>query len=100
MTLFTYHRRKKYGIVYVTKLSETTIIGSFRTGRTLFMKKAKNIIWGVNIIGKHSDYTIDVNKGAGEYTIDGEKVHDNAKIGDGTNSLQLDGGIGKVKVEF
>lgn len=54
----------------------------------------------LTILGDKADYTIEVNKGVGEYTIDGEKIHDNEKIGNGTNYLQLDGGIGEVKVEF
>lgn len=54
----------------------------------------------LTILGERDEYTIDVNKGVGEYTIDGEKIHDNVKMGNGTNYLQLDGGIGAVKVEF
>lgn len=54
----------------------------------------------LTVLGDKADYTIEVNKGVGEYTIDGEKIRDNEKIGNGTNHLQLDGGIGEVKVEF
>ena len=54
----------------------------------------------LTVLGDKADYTIEVNKGVGEYTIDGEKIGDNEKIGNGTNYLQLDGGIGAVKVEF
>lgn len=54
----------------------------------------------LTVLGDKADYTIEVNKGVGEYTIDGEKIRDDTKIGNGTNNLQLDGGIGEVKVEF
>lgn len=54
----------------------------------------------LTILGDKSDYTIDVNKGVGEYTIDGEKIHDNEIIGEGKYNLQMDGGIGEVTMEF
>ena len=52
------------------------------------------------IPGEKEDYTIEINKGIGEYTIDGEKIHDNTKIGKGKNNLQIDGGIGEAKIVF
>lgn len=54
----------------------------------------------LTILGEKDDYTIEVNKGIGEYSIDGEKIHDNDKIGEGNNHLQIDGGIGDAKINF
>ena len=54
----------------------------------------------LKVQGNRSDYTVKVNKGIGAYIIDDKNVNDNGTIGDGENHLELNGGIGEVRVSF
>lgn len=54
----------------------------------------------VNLIDKKEDYTIDISKGIGTITLDGEKVEDNKKYENGDNFLEINGGIGNINIKF
>lgn len=45
-----------------------------------------------------NDYQIKIEKGIGLATINGEKVKDNTYYGDGSNHINIDGGIGNISV--
>ena len=40
------------------------------------------------------------DKGAGKATLDGVKMSDDVVYGDGENSIEIDGGVGDMKIEF
>ncbi len=52
------------------------------------------------IKGKKEDYRLKVDKGVGSITINNEKVSGNSTIGDGENTIDIDGGVGSIKVNF
>jgi len=54
----------------------------------------------VNILGNKEDYEIEVDKGFGKVTIDGIDVKDEYTFGRGINSIDIDGGIGNINVNF
>lgn len=53
-----------------------------------------------NLLGNKEDYQIKVNKGIGSVTIDGIKQSDGSIFGNGYNTINLDGGIGSITVDF
>lgn len=50
--------------------------------------------------GSPEDYRIRLDKGLGSATLDGEKMEDKATYGSGPNSIDLDGGVGEIRVDF
>lgn len=54
----------------------------------------------ITLIGSEADYMIKVNKGIGEAIIDGKAVSDNSYRGRGSTNLYIDGGVGKIVVNF
>lgn len=46
------------------------------------------------------NYTIRVNKGIGTVKIDGNSLSDGEVFGSGANYMEVDGGIGNIKVDF
>lgn len=54
----------------------------------------------INLLGNKEDYQIKVNKGIGSVTIDGIKQSDGSVFGTGYNTINLDGGIGSITVDF
>ena len=52
------------------------------------------------LIGTLDDYKISIDKGIGTAKIDGENVKDDSTYGTGINSLDIDGGIGSIDIEF
>jgi len=53
----------------------------------------------MTLIGKKEDYMLKLEKGIGEIFVDGTKVG-NSTIGDGSNRIEIDGGIGEINVKF
>ena len=51
----------------------------------------------LTLIGSADDYQIDVNKGIGSITIDGQTV---TAFGNGQNHIKLNGGVGALRVNF
>lgn len=54
----------------------------------------------INLIDNKSNYTIDINKGLGNITLDGQKLEIDRLYGTGENYIGIDGGIGEIKIEF
>lgn len=54
----------------------------------------------LTLVGNREDYQIELDKGIGSATLEGEKMKDEGVYGSGQNQLQIDGGIGKIRIEF
>lgn len=54
----------------------------------------------ISLNGKKENYTVDVNKGLGNITIDGQKVEKEGTYGNGENYIEIDGGIGEIKLNY
>lgn len=54
----------------------------------------------IELIGNKQDYTIKTNKGIGTIRVDGNSMSNGQLYGDGKNTIELDGGIGNIVVEF
>lgn len=54
----------------------------------------------IGLSGSVQDYTIAIDKGLGSATIDGQKVSGETVHGNGSNFIDIDGGIGNIKVSF
>lgn len=64
-----------------------------------------NIDYGVGetkltLIGSKADYKIELDKGIGEAKLDGEDMNDDSVYGYGLNFIEIDGGVGSIKIEF
>lgn len=54
----------------------------------------------IDLMGNKKNYTIDVSKGLGNVTLEGQKLEMDRVYGTGENYLDIDGGIGEIKIEF
>ena len=54
----------------------------------------------IDLMDNKKNYTIDVSKGLGNVTLDGQKLEMDKVYGTGENYLDIDGGIGEIKIEF
>lgn len=54
----------------------------------------------IDLMDNKENYTIDVSKGIGSVTLDGQKIEMDRVHGTGANYLEIDGGIGEIKIEF
>lgn len=54
----------------------------------------------LDVLGKKEEYETKVNKGLGNVTIDEEKISDNEVVGNGENKIDIDGGVGEIKINF
>lgn len=54
----------------------------------------------ITLTGEKTDYKLFVEKGIGSVTVDGQAVSSESAYGDGTNKIELNCGIGAVKVKF
>lgn len=54
----------------------------------------------LTLLGKPEDYRIRLEKGLGEARLGGQKMYDDAVYGNGMNSIDIDGGVGELKIEF
>lgn len=52
------------------------------------------------LIGTADDYRIELDKGIGEATLDGIKMGDDSVYGAGNNTIEIDGGVGELKIIF
>ncbi len=50
--------------------------------------------------GGKDDYTIMAETGIGEFRVDGDRISDGDTVGDGANLVEIEGGIGAVRVNF
>lgn len=54
----------------------------------------------LNLIGSEDDYKIYAEKGIGAITIDGDGIKNESTIGDGENTIDIEGGIGSINIKF
>ena len=54
----------------------------------------------ITLIGEQDDYRLDLEKGLGTITVDGKQVSDPGSSGNGPNSVEINGGVGAVRVTF
>ncbi|MBE6942646.1 MAG: DUF4097 domain-containing protein [Ruminococcaceae bacterium] len=54
----------------------------------------------IDLIGNKADYKLEVNKGIGSLSVDGESVNDYGSSGNGANKVEINGGIGAIDVRF
>ena len=54
----------------------------------------------IKLMEKKENYTIEVDKGLGNVTLDGQKLEIDRVYGTGKNYLDIDGGIGSIKIDF
>lgn len=54
----------------------------------------------IKLIGNSNDYKIKVNKGIGNATLNGEKTKNDIYYGEGTNIINIDGGIGNINILY
>jgi len=54
----------------------------------------------VTVLGDKNDYKLTIDKGIGDVLVEGQSVQSGAVIGNGANTIDIDSGIGSVKVSF
>ena len=54
----------------------------------------------ITLIGSKENYKLDLEKGLGNIFIDGVNVSDYGSSGNGTNKVEINGGVGSINVEF
>ena len=54
----------------------------------------------ITLLGSKADYRLDLEKGLGGITVDGKPVSDFGSSGNGTNKVEISGGIGAIHVSF
>lgn len=54
----------------------------------------------LTLLGTQEDYEIILDKGVGKATLDGVKMTDDGAYGSGENTIEIDGGVGEVKIGF
>lgn len=54
----------------------------------------------LNLIGNSYDYKIKVNKGIGNAALAGEKIVNDSYYGEGSNIINIDGGIGNININY
>lgn len=54
----------------------------------------------LTLLGAKEDYTVYAEKGLGNCTVDGVSVSDETTVGNGPNAVDIEGGVGAVKVNF
>lgn len=54
----------------------------------------------IDLLDSSENYTINVDKGIGSVTLDGKKLEMDRVYGTGENYLDIDGGIGEIKINF
>ena len=78
-------------------------VGEFKFSGTLTGKNEINSGIGatsLELTGKKEDYTIKASKGLGNITLDGQTIESDKDYGNGKNYLDIDGGVGEIKIDF
>jgi len=54
----------------------------------------------LNLIGNSNDYKIKLDKGIGSASIDGQKMKSETYYGNGSNLIDIDGGVGSINIKL
>ncbi|MGM9877366.1 MAG: DUF4097 family beta strand repeat-containing protein [Bacilli bacterium] len=54
----------------------------------------------INLLDSKENYRLEIDKGIGNVTIDDEELQMNRIYGTGSNYLDIDGGVGSIKINF
>ena len=54
----------------------------------------------ITLLGSKDNYSLDIEKGLGSISVDGDKVSDYGSFGNGNSKLEIHGGIGAINVSF
>ena len=54
----------------------------------------------LTLIGSREDYQIKLDRGLGEAKLEGESMGDTSVYGAGQNRIDIDGGVGAIKIDF
>ena len=54
----------------------------------------------LTLVGKADDYRIELDRGLGEATLDGERLSESTVRGNGANKIDIDGGVGAIRIAF
>ena len=54
----------------------------------------------ITVLGSKEDYRIDIQKGLGAISIDGQDASDFGSGGNGQNSIEIEGGVGAIRLTF
>lgn len=54
----------------------------------------------LTLVGIQADYCITLDKGVGKATLDGVKMTDDTVYGSGETTIEVDGGVGELKIGF
>lgn len=73
-------------------------ISSILTGRNDIDAGVGNL--NIDLLNGKENYTIRVNKGIGNVKVDGNSLSNGTVLGSGANYMEVDGGIGNIKIEF
>lgn len=79
--------------------------GVGKTDATVHLKGKNTLEAGIGdtkitLKGKKENYTISAETGIGDFRVDGKRVADGDIIGDGKDIVEIEGGIGAVRVRF
>ena len=54
----------------------------------------------LTLLGNSEDYRIELDKGVGGATLDGQAMSDGSVYGNGQNRIDIDGGVGNIRIQF
>ena len=54
----------------------------------------------ITLLGNKEDYKLELEKGIGSISVDGQGISNNGNIGNGTNEVEINGGVGAINVKF
>lgn len=54
----------------------------------------------ITLKGIKDSYTVHIKRGMGKATVDGKNMSNDESYGSGTNLIEIDGGVGSIKVDF
>lgn len=54
----------------------------------------------LTLLGDEEDYRIEMEKGLGSIAIDGKIITDSERLGNGQNSIEMQGGVGSINLTF
>lgn len=87
----------------LNNLNASLGVGEFIfTGKLIGKSKIDSGVGSIKIdlVDGKDNYTIKVSKGLGSITIDNKDISDDKTYGNGYNYLDIDGGVGSIKVNF